>query len=486
MGREVRIETTREEESGEFEDVKPRNMDLPQEPDWERQTGRTVVGVDDLIQLTHLHEPAILHVLCLRYAHDLIYTYTGPILLALNPFQQIPGIYSPEKMELYYSVGILRSQGVEDVEPLSPHVYACADAAYRSMIDSGDAAGSSISRNQSLLVSGESGAGKTETTKIIMQYLATVGRGPGTHLGGTSHHLPTQSRVEENQPPSPSSSRSSESDSPEITTTEQRVLQSNPILEAFGNARTNRNDNSSRFGKFIELQFDSDGQLCGASIRTYLLERVRIVSQTRGERNYHAFYQLVAGASQIQREQWKLHSLEEYRFTNQSGMYTLSAVSDEEEYHRTCRAMHIMGIPEEAVEACFSTLAAILHLGNVVFEGGDTSSVRGDTRAHLTTAAELLGVGEEALGRVLTQQRMEIRGDVTYRSFREEQAADSRDSVAKHVYSNLFDWLVRQINENIQAFQATETFIGVLVRVSFPWPRLGEDILSLHVTAIFG
>uniref|UniRef100_A0A0A0KIK2 Myosin motor domain-containing protein n=2 Tax=Cucumis sativus TaxID=3659 RepID=A0A0A0KIK2_CUCSA len=233
---------------------------------------------------------------------------------------------------------------------LSPHVFAVADASYRAMISEG--------RSQSILVSGESGAGKTETTKLIMQYL--------TFVGGRA--------------------------SGDNRTVEQQVLESNPLLEAFGNARTVRNDNSSRFGKFVEIQFDTNGRISGAAIRTYLLERSRVVQITNPERNYHCFYQLCASGRDA--EKYKLDHPSHFRYLNQSKTYELDGVSNAEEYIRTRRAMDIVGISHEDQEAIFRTLAAILHLGNVEFSPGKEydSSVLKDEKSsfHLGVASNLL------------------------------------------------------------------------------------------------
>ena len=218
--------------------------------------------VDDLINLPYLHEPAILYCLENRYNESDIYTYTGPILIAVNPFKKVP-LYTAQILEMYYNLGLLKSQGIENASPLPPHVYAIADAAYRDMMSvilngmqSGVSSGGGVVGDQAILISGESGAGKTESTKIVLRYLTTVGSSTG------AVDIQEGSIMD-------------------------KVLQSNPILEAFGNAKTIRNDNSSRFGKFIELNFSKRGHLVGGTIRTYLLEKVRLPFQQLGERNFH-------------------------------------------------------------------------------------------------------------------------------------------------------------------------------------------------------
>ena len=229
-----------------------------------------VALVEDLITLPHLHEPALLHSLSQRFAAGAIYTFTGPILLAVNPFKRLP-LYTEETLLTYFEQGLLGAQGLKTAGPMPPHVYAIADAAYRAMMESIRSSSSSTtspaspaaaSGSQSILISGESGAGKTESTKHVMRYLTTVGapNNPGSEGSGGGD---AQAR---------NGSGASE-------TVMARVLQSNPVLEAFGNARTIRNDNSSRFGKFIELHFDKRGRLLGASVETYLLEKVRLPHQ---------------------------------------------------------------------------------------------------------------------------------------------------------------------------------------------------------------
>nr|CAB3499725.1 unnamed protein product [Digitaria exilis] len=306
-----------------------------------RDTEADLGGVDDMTKLVYLHEPGVLCNLARRYTLNEIYTYTGRILIAVNPFARLPHMYDMHMMEQY--------RGVQFGE-LSPHVFAIADASYRAMV--------SEKRSQSILVSGESGAGKTETTKLIMRYLTFVG---GRATG-------------------------------DIRSVEQQVLESNPLLEAFGNARTVRNDNSSRFGKFVEIQFDKSGRISGAAVRTYLLERSRVVQISESERNYHCFYQLCASGQDA--DKYKLAHPRNFNYVNQSHMYELEGVSDAEQYLNTRRAMDIVGICFSDQEAIFQTVAAILHLGNIEFSPGkefDSSVIKDEKcKFHLQTAADLL------------------------------------------------------------------------------------------------
>jgi myosin-5 len=318
-----------------------------------------VGGVDDLIGLTHLHEPAILHALRLRYDADIIYTSTGPILIAINPFKKM-GIYSREIMERYCLQGEQSSAGNSSTtfttpfknhrvmgQPppsspqkrrLTPHVYQTADDAYRAMMRGIENANlmrnPRIKRspqqqqlairdapaNQSILVSGESGAGKTVTTKIVLNYLAMLSKRKSDKL----QDAPSASGVDPH------------------ACIEQQVLQSNPILESFGNARTSRNDNSSRFGKFIDIRFTASGKLSGASVETYLLEKVRLIHPGAGERNYHIFYQLLSGATPKERSELLIgnRQMKDFRLLSQSGTYDRrDNVSDVENHKEMLDAM---------------------------------------------------------------------------------------------------------------------------------------------------
>lgn len=313
-----------------------------------------VGGVDDLIGLTHLHEPAILHALRLRYDADIIYTATGPILIAVNPFKKMD-LYTPETMVKYCEQGEaaasasttttfttpFKNRGVvgaqkqeASMKRLPPHVYQTADDAYRAMMrglenrelmrhNGKHVRGSNIAADnptdQSVLVSGESGAGKTVTTKIVLNYLAMLSK-----RKSDSMYSPVRSdRIED-------------------VSIEAQVLQSNPILESFGNARTIRNDNSSRFGKYIDIRFTRSGKLAGASIETYLLEKVRLIHLGHGERNYHVFYQFLASATPKERNQFFLGRMRpvDFKLLSQSGTFDRrDNVSDEVNHQEMLDAM---------------------------------------------------------------------------------------------------------------------------------------------------
>ncbi|KAI9915347.1 hypothetical protein PsorP6_008109 [Peronosclerospora sorghi] len=441
---ECAIEPDAMDEQGESETdrtvVGRRNVTVSANVVLPRNQGEQYHTVEDLTKLVHLHEPAILEVLKCRFLHGEIYTSTGQILVAMNPFRRL-SLYSDEIKDAYYTRG-----GSTDTETkkLAPHVYSVADQAFRTMLVPRT---SDQKTDQTILVSGESGAGKTETTKLIMNYLAYVST--------------KRSRC------SMSSSKG------EQLTIHDRVLESNPILEAFGNARTTRNNNSSRFGKFIKLGFTSSGEMLGASISTYLLERVRLVSQGKGERNYHVFYEMCRGSSPSERQELALLDVHEYAYLNQSECYErLDGVDDAKSYLITRRAMSSIGMnPEEQLNV-MKIVSAVLHLGNLCFTtatrngGKDDASVVDMEQCgdNIQAVCSLLGVEQDVLRSTLCTKQIKAGAEFITTCLPVAQALSTRDSVVKTLYSNIFNWLVDRINRSIEYKEdvGSNQFIGVV------------------------
>ncbi|CAL5207918.1 unnamed protein product [Lathyrus oleraceus] len=348
-------------------------------------------GVDDLMQLSYLNEPSVLYDLQYRYNQNMIYTKAGPVLVAINPFKKVP-LYGNNYIEAY------RRKTTE-----SPHVYAITDTAIREMIRD--------EVNQSIIISGESGAGKTETAKIAMQYLAALGGGSGI---------------------------------------EHEILKTNPILEAFGNAKTLRNDNSSRFGKLIEIHFSETGKISGANIQTFLLEKSRVVQCNEGERSYHIFYQLCAGAPPSLREKLNLKNAEDYKYLKLSNCYSITGVNDAEEFRIVMEALDVVHISKEDQETVFAMLAAVLWLGNISFTVIDNEDhVQAVENESLLHVAELIGCDLKDLKLTLSTRNMKVGNDKIVQKLTLSQAIDARDALAKSIYSCLFDWLVDQINKSL-------------------------------------
>ncbi|KAL0985307.1 hypothetical protein UPYG_G00155280 [Umbra pygmaea] len=377
---------------------------------WQTQNVK-ISGVDDMVLLSKINEDAITDNLKKRYMDDYIFTYIGSVLISVNPFKQLP-YFTDREVELY--------QGAAQYEN-PPHIYALADNMYRNMMIDCE--------NQCVIISGESGAGKTVAAKYIMSYISKVSGG-----------------------------------GPKVQHVKEIILQSNPLLEAFGNAKTVRNNNSSRFGKYFEIQFSRGGEPDGGKISNFLLEKSRVVSQNQGERNFHIYYQLLTGATKEQRENLGVTTPDYYLYLNQSGTYTVEDVNDKKEYSDTMEAMSVVGLSLDEQDTVLQIVAGILHLGNIAFkEEGNYAVV--ESEDFLAFPAYLLGIAQEGLKSKLTSRIMDSKWGGKSESIavtlNTEQAAFTRDALSKALYSRLFDYLVDSINKAIQK-DHEEFNIGVL------------------------
>ncbi|KAF9181513.1 Myosin type-2 heavy chain 1 [Haplosporangium sp. Z 767] len=375
-------------------------------------------GTEDLTNLSYLNEPAVLSNIKTRYSLCNIYTYSGIVLIAANPFARV-NLYSQDIIQAYSG----RRRG-----ELEPHLFAIAEDAYRCMIRD--------EKNQTIVVSGESGAGKTVSAKFIMRYFATA---DDSERGATAAKTG-------------------------MSETEEQILATNPIMEAFGNAKTTRNDNSSRFGKFTEIQFDKERNIIGAKIRTYLLERSRLVYQPEHERNYHIFYQLVAGAPPSEKKELDLQSINQFHYLKQGGVQTINGVDDAAEFEITQRALSTIGISVQVQWDIFRLLAALLHIGNIQVTGR-TDAMISDDDPSLITASRVLGIPLTEFKKWLVKKQIVTRSEKIVSSLKVDQSLIVRDSVAKYIYSALFDWLVNNVNSSLSneaIASKINSFIGVL------------------------
>ncbi|XP_038197928.1 myosin-9 [Arvicola amphibius] len=369
--------------------------------------------VEDMAELTCLNEASVLHNLKERYYSGLIYTYSGLFCVVINPYKNLP-IYSEEIVDMY--------KGKKRHE-MPPHIYAITDTAYRSMMQDRE--------DQSILCTGESGAGKTENTKKVIQYLAHV-----------------------------ASSHKSKKDQGEL---ERQLLQANPILEAFGNAKTVKNDNSSRFGKFIRINFDVNGYIVGANIETYLLEKSRAIRQAKEERTFHIFYYLLSGAGEHLKTDLLLEPYNKYRFLS-NGHVTIPGQQDKDMFQETMEAMRIMGIPEDEQMGLLRVISGVLQLGNIVFKkerNTDQASMPDNTAAQ--KVSHLLGINVTDFTRGILTPRIKVGRDYVQKAQTKEQADFAIEALAKATYERMFRWLVLRINKALDKTKRQgASFIGIL------------------------
>jgi myosin protein heavy chain len=381
---------------------------------------------DDMAELTHLNEASVIHNLQTRYQADLIYTYSGLFLVAINPYCPL-SIYTNEYVRMY------KNQAREDTRP---HIFAVSDQAFRRLVEEGE--------NQSILVTGESGAGKTENTKKVIQYLAAVATSETPMTG--------------------------KSGARQLTNLSQQILRANPILEAFGNAQTVRNNNSSRFGKFIRIQFTKSGQIAGAFIDWYLLEKSRVVKVNNHERNYHVFYQLLAGADQRMKQSFLLQGMEVEDFAyTRGGNDSIAGVSDHDEWNCLLEAFHVMNFSDQDQTAILKTIAAVLHLGNVTVmkesSRADQAMLSPDAFDAVERACRLLGINTEAFVKGLLHPRVKAGREWVEKVQTPEQVQLSIDALSKSIYERGFGELVAKINVKLDrgGLGSDENlFIGVL------------------------
>ncbi|PHH79145.1 hypothetical protein CDD80_5512 [Ophiocordyceps camponoti-rufipedis] len=378
---------------------------------------------NDMAELTHLNEASVVHNLHMRYQTDLIYTYSGLFLVAVNPYCPLP-IYNNEYINMY------KGRSREDTKP---HIFAVADEAFRNLVEEGS--------NQSILVTGESGAGKTENTKKVIHYLAAVAQSE------------TANRRQSQQ-----------------SSLSQQILRANPILEAFGNAQTVRNNNSSRFGKFIRIEFSRNGVIMGAFIDWYLLEKSRVVHINAHERNYHVFYQILKGADQRIKSSLLLDGLgvEDFAYTR-NGHDSIVGVSDKDEWDSLMEAFDVMGLSMEERLSIFRTVAAVLHLGNidVVKESraADQARLAPEGKEQAARVCKLLGVSLDSFLQSLLHPKVKAGREWVEKVQTPDQVRLSLDALAKGIYERTFGDLVSRINRQLDRSGVgidNSYFIGVL------------------------
>ncbi|XP_019882401.1 myosin heavy chain, muscle isoform X9 [Camponotus floridanus] len=395
---------------GETRDFKKDQLQQVNPPKYEK--------AEDMSNLTYLNDASVLHNLKQRYYAQLIYTYSGLFCVAINPYKRFP-VYTHRCAKLYR--GKRRNE-------VPPHIFAISDGAYVNMLTN--------SENQSMLITGESGAGKTENTKKVIAYFATVG---------------ASSKKEKEEPGKKKGSL------------EDQVVQTNPVLEAFGNAKTVRNDNSSRFGKFIRIHFGPSGKLAGADIETYLLEKARVISQQSLERSYHIFYQMMSGSVKGLKENCLL-SENIYDYYNVSqGKITIPNVDDGEECLLTDQAFDVLGFTQEEKDNIYKITAAVMHMGGMKFkQRGREEQAEADGTEEGDRVAKLLGCDCADLYKNLLKPRIKVGNEFVTQGRNKDQVAYSVGAMSKAMFDRLFKWLVKKCNETLDTKQKRQHFIGVL------------------------
>ncbi|XP_050101334.1 myosin heavy chain, muscle isoform X22 [Anopheles aquasalis] len=371
---------------------------------------------EDMSNLTYLNDASVLHNLRQRYYAKLIYTYSGLFCVVINPYKRYP-LYTNRCAKMYR--GKRRNE-------VPPHLFAVSDGAYVNMLTNHE--------NQSMLITGESGAGKTENTKKVIAYFATIG---------------ASGKKDENAEKKGS--------------LEDQVVQTNPVLEAFGNAKTVRNDNSSRFGKFIRIHFTGSGKLAGADIETYLLEKARVISQQSLERSYHIFYQIMSGSVKGLKEMCFLsNDIYDYNSVSQ-GKITIPNVDDGEECMLTDEAFNVLGFTQEEKDNIYKITAAVMHMGRMQFkQKGREEQAEADGTEDGDRVAKLLGVQTDDLYKNLLKPRIKVGNEFVTKGQNKDQVTNSVGALCKGIFDRVFKWLVKKCNETLDTKQKRAQFIGVL------------------------
>ncbi|XP_017025608.1 myosin heavy chain, muscle isoform X24 [Drosophila kikkawai] len=393
---------------GESRDFKKDQLQQVNPPKYEK--------AEDMSNLTYLNDASVLHNLRQRYYHKLIYTYSGLFCVAINPYKRYP-VYTNRCAKMYR--GKRRNE-------VPPHIFAISDGAYVDMLTN--------HVNQSMLITGESGAGKTENTKKVIAYFATVG---------------ASTKKDESQKNKGS--------------LEDQVVQTNPVLEAFGNAKTVRNDNSSRFGKFIRIHFGPTGKLAGADIETYLLEKARVISQQSLERSYHIFYQIMSGSVAGVKDMCFL-SDNIYDYYNVSqGKVTVPNMDDGEEFQLADQAFDILGFTKQEKEDVYRITAAVMHMGGMKFkQRGREEQAEQDGEEEGGRVSKLFGCDTAELYKNLLKPRIKVGNEFVTQGRNVQQVTNSIGALCKGVFDRLFKWLVKKCNETLDTQQKRQHFIGVL------------------------